>query len=71
MPYSWLPFGIGPRNCVGQRLAYLEAKIALAYLVRHFELLRTPKTEVPIELKNGSNLTSPKNAIYLGARERV
>ena len=64
-------FGAGPRNCIGQRLAYLEAKIALAYLVHEFALVKTPKTEVPIELKKGSNLTSPKNAIYLGARERM
>ena len=36
-PYSYLPFGGGPRNCVGAAFAQLEARAVLAYLLRHFE----------------------------------
>jgi cytochrome P450 len=32
--YQYLPFGIGPRVCIGQYFAMQEAVIALAYLVR-------------------------------------
>ena len=37
VPGSYLPFGDGPTNCIGQKLAVLEMKIAIAMLVHYFE----------------------------------
>lgn len=34
---AWRPFEKGPRNCIGQELAMLEARIILALVVRSFE----------------------------------
>jgi cytochrome P450 len=34
--YAWLPFGGGPRGCIGQHFSMLETTIALAALVRDF-----------------------------------
>ena len=31
---KWMPFGDGTRVCVGQRLALMEAKVALAHVFR-------------------------------------
>jgi cytochrome P450 len=38
--YAYLPFGVGPRVCVGASLAMTEATLALATLVRQFRIGR-------------------------------
>lgn len=43
---SWLPFGGGPRICVGMRMAQIVFKSAIVHLIRTFELQCCPETEV-------------------------
>ncbi|KAM3540106.1 hypothetical protein ARSEF1564_006980 [Beauveria bassiana] len=37
---AWRPFERGPRNCIGQELALLEACIVVAVLARHFDFTK-------------------------------
>lgn len=47
MPYSYLPFGGGPRLCIGNQFAMLEMILALAYVVRHYDFrLAGPEPEM-------------------------
>lgn len=45
-PLAYLPFGTGPRVCIGKRFALLEAKIALTKVVRKFRMKFTGTEDV-------------------------
>ncbi|CAG2168254.1 unnamed protein product, partial [Oppiella nova] len=56
-PYTYLPFGAGPRNYI--RFALLEVKAAVAHIVWRFRFYRTAHTEVPVRHKRSFRLTFP------------
>jgi cytochrome P450 len=37
-PLAWVPFGAGPRKCIGQELSLMESTFALAMITQRFEL---------------------------------
>ncbi|XP_054156647.1 cytochrome P450 6k1-like [Oppia nitens] len=69
VPYTYMPFGLGPRNCVGMRFALMEAKTAVAYLVNRFKFIRTPKTTVPL-IENKFEFMYTTGDVYVGVEIR-
>nr|KAG5685417.1 hypothetical protein BaRGS_008712 [Batillaria attramentaria] len=47
-PYAFMPFGLGPRNCIGMRLAQLEIRMAIATILQHFTPVLCDKSVVSI-----------------------
>ena len=62
--FAYLPFGEGPRNCIGKRLALLEAKMTLIAIFKDLQFKRCADTEVPLDLSVGLTM-SPRNGIKL------
>ncbi|KAJ8977308.1 hypothetical protein NQ317_009326 [Molorchus minor] len=49
-PFATLPFGHGPRSCIGKRLANLELEVAIAKICRNFELT-WPHEDMKFDIK--------------------
>lgn len=57
---GYIPFGLGPRQCIGMRLAYMEEKILLVHILRKFTFETGAKTEIPLKLI-GRATTQPES----------
>ncbi|XP_011172813.1 cytochrome P450 9e2-like [Solenopsis invicta] len=70
VPYSYLPFGHGPRKCIGNRFALMETKILIAHLLQKFTIKTTEKTIEPIVFDRGEFSLQPVGGFWVSLEKR-
>ncbi|XP_055696269.1 probable cytochrome P450 6a20 [Lutzomyia longipalpis] len=63
-PATYLPFGDGPRNCIGMRFGLMQVTVGLAYILNNFRLTLNSKTATPLELDPTDVITNVKGGAW-------
>lgn len=66
----YLPFGCGPRICIGMRFASAQVRLALFNVVKHFQLSVSPNHK-PLVISPVGFMLQPKDGILINFKQRV
>ena len=59
------PFGIGPRNCIGERLGLIQTKTALCSMLKDFRVEMTDNTPHEIKFRKNANHIQSDEALFV------
>ncbi|XP_053521314.1 cytochrome P450 3A12 [Artibeus jamaicensis] len=68
-PYAYMPFGNGPRNCIGMRFALMNMKLAVIRILQDFSFKPCKETQIPLKVES-QGITQPQKPIVLMAELR-
>ena len=68
-PIAFMPFGHGPRNCIGIRFALLEIKIVIIKILDNFALERCSQTPETLTFAPGCITARPKERLWIEMKQ--
>lgn len=66
-PLAFLPFGNGPRNCIGLKFGMMQARVGLACVLRDFEFSTCAKTKC--DIAENEFVMTPKDGLWLHVKK--
>ncbi|GJQ82010.1 Cyp6a9 [Trypoxylus dichotomus] len=63
--FAFLPFGEGPRICLGLRFGLMQTKVGLASLIKNFTFKHNPRTPYPIKFDTKSFMSSALGGLWM------
>ncbi|KAJ8940736.1 hypothetical protein NQ318_005487 [Aromia moschata] len=63
--YAHLPFGEGPRICIGERFGVMESKVGLTCILRNFKVSLNEKTKLPMKLDPRNLIPAVEGGVWL------
>ncbi|KAL1494592.1 hypothetical protein ABEB36_010165 [Hypothenemus hampei] len=67
---TYIPFGAGPRNCIGMRFAMIQAKIALILCILNFEFSLSTRTKLPLKMETKGIILTPIGGLWIEFKRR-
>ncbi|NP_001165995.1 cytochrome P450 6AQ4 [Nasonia vitripennis] len=68
VPFTYFPFGEGPRSCIGIRLGYIQTKLGILNFISKYELT-VSKESANLQPEPLNIITQAKGGIYLNLRK--
>lgn len=67
-PYAWIPFGKGPRDCIGMRFGMMQTRLGIATVLNNFVVSPSENTQFPIRFQPDAQILCPKGGLFLNIR---
>ncbi|KAJ0175193.1 hypothetical protein K1T71_009334 [Dendrolimus kikuchii] len=69
-PCAYMPFGVGPRNCIGMRFAQTQSRVCIAKLLSKFRVEPSKNTKREMKYDPNRALIGPTGGNYLNIVKR-
>ncbi|KAG4072707.1 hypothetical protein HA402_001819 [Bradysia odoriphaga] len=70
-PFTFNPFGFGPRACIGSRFALMEIKAILYKILLNFSIEPNEKTVIPVKLIKSAFSLQAENGMHVQFKPRT
>lgn len=67
--FTYLPFGEGPRMCLGLRFGMMQSKIGLVSLVKDFKFTLHPNTRFPLKMQSDGLVLRVEEGVWLNVEK--